>query len=326
MLGLCVSPGTMPSRLEVDVLDPPCLRSILYVDDDLDRLAALGRPLFLTLNNEYARVRGDWSGWEDAIGYVARRSRDIGANIIGLACGNELDIFWAQNEADVPPEFAADLVNRAQPMLRAAFIPTSTTSLAGPRWVEYATRMLAYCRPEMVDLHPYGWTWDGLEAKVDTLAARAGSVEIVCSEIGVNVGDAGGEEAQARALLDAAAILEYRGILGAWFAWHDGVGAPHERGQQAFGLVADDGRRRPAWYAYQSLNQEAPVQPGHTHEVGQGLREWMAEDGTSPIACSTFLPLGRNPAEIECAYAQNGAEYRWSLAENRRLARFDSAA
>ena len=59
----------------------------------------------------------------------------------------------------------------------------------------------------------------------------------------------------------------------------------------------------------------------HTHDVGAGLREWMAEDGNRPVACSSFLPLGRSPAEIECAYSADGSEYRWSIVENRRLGR-----
>lgn len=107
-----------------------------------------------------------------------------------------------------------------------------------------------------------------------------------------------------------------------------------------FGLLRADGSEKPAAAAFRQAALAAPVQiptppteapvpveeipmPTHTHDVGSGLLAWMSEDGTAPIACSTFLPLGRNPAEIESAYGENGREYRWSLVQNRRLARFD---
>lgn len=70
----------------------------------------------------------------------------------------------------------------------------------------------------------------------------------------------------------------------------------------------------------------APAPPkAHVHAVGDGLRSWLTEDNTVPVACSSFLPLGMTPSEIECAYGANGAEYRWSLVEGRRLARFAAA-
>jgi lysozyme len=52
------------------------------------------------------------------------------------------------------------------------------------------------------------------------------------------------------------------------------------------------------------------AQPG---EVGSGLLEMMAQDGTVPAGPSTFLPLGRNPAFIEEGIGMNGTTYRWHL-------------
>ncbi len=299
-LGLCVSPGCMPDAYEVGLLNPPHLRSILYVDHDLDRLAALHRPLFLTLNNEYGRVGSDWSGWEDAVDYVVRRSRDIGAMLLGVSCANELDIYWAQNETDVPPEFAADLVNRAQPILRAAGIPTCTTSVAGPRWVEYLTRMVAHCSPEQVDLHPYGFVWDGLESKLSTFASRANGARLVCSEVGVNISDAGGEEQQAGWLREAAGILDQWGVLGSWFAWHDKNGAPYERGAQAFGLRREDDSARPSWHSYAGLNHATPASEP---VIGPGLQSELDRLGWTPTSGEhvTTYPLvwARTPTDKE---------------------------
>lgn len=48
--------------------------------------------------------------------------------------------------------------------------------------------------------------------------------------------------------------------------------------------------------------------------VGSGLLAMMTGDGTTPIAPSTFLPLGQSPALIEEGYGANGVIYRWFLA------------
>ncbi len=65
----------------------------------------------------------------------------------------------------------------------------------------------------------------------------------------------------------------------------------------------------------------------YDHDVGSGLRQMMAEDGSEPAACSTFLPLGRHPAEIEQGVGRNGVHYEWHLATGAHF-RFqpDSAA
>ena len=72
---------------------------------------------------------------------------------------------------------------------------------------------------------------------------------------------AGGEAGQASYVRDALELLRAlpRNVLAAatYFAWSDGVGAPHQRGSQALGLRASDlfdlaagGRPRLAWYAF----------------------------------------------------------------------------
>jgi hypothetical protein len=61
----------------------------------------------------------------------------------------------------------------------------------------------------------------------------------------------------------------------------------------------------------------APAPAVHQHVVGSGLVAMMKQDGADPSECSTFLPLGRNPAETEVCYGTNGTLYRWSLELNR---------
>jgi hypothetical protein len=52
-------------------------------------------------------------------------------------------------------------------------------------------------------------------------------------------------------------------------------------------------------------------------KVGSGLLAMMAEDATLPAQdWSTWLPLGRNPAQIEECVGQSGTVYRWLLATN----------
>lgn len=254
-LGLCVSPGTMPDQAEVDALNPAFLRSILIdVVDDLDRLLALGRPILLTLNNEADMVAG-WAGWETALAYIAQRAR---GQLIGLTAANELDVYWSRNPADVPPAFAAELVNRAQTVLRPFGVPVGTTSLGGPLWPSYLTEMLKHCSPEFVAFNPYGWIFDGLDTKIESIRSVAPGLPIKLAELGCKIGDAGGEAGHALAVERAASIVAREGIDAAWFAYHDQNGAPWERGPDAFGLRRDDGSKRPAWDAFAALHDVVP--------------------------------------------------------------------
>jgi cell wall-associated NlpC family hydrolase len=212
----------------------------------------------ITANNEWSRVRGDWSGWQDAMRYLAQRGA---SRIIACTAANELDVFWAARADDVPPAFGARLVREAQEILRPLGIPVGTTTLGGPRWPEYLARMLAECDPDFVALNPYGWIFEGIAAKAAAVRAVAPERRIVFPELGAKIGDAGGEDAHAEALTQAAANCEALGIDAAWFAYHDAIGKPDERGSSAFGLVRTDGTTRPAFDAYAALHppQEAPV-------------------------------------------------------------------
>lgn len=52
-------------------------------------------------------------------------------------------------------------------------------------------------------------------------------------------------------------------------------------------------------------------------KVGSGLLEMMANDATLPAQdYSTWLPIGRNPAQIEECIGRNGVRYVWLLVTN----------
>lgn len=59
--------------------------------------------------------------------------------------------------------------------------------------------------------------------------------------------------------------------------------------------------------------------PGHDYAVGDGILKLMEADGTEPMADSTFLPLGANPAQLEEGYAANGNRYVWNLTTGKHF-------
>lgn len=345
-LGLVISPPWIPPADQIAELNPPFIRSIVYKVSDIHLLARTGRPLLLTVNNECLEVRGDWSGWDDAMQRIAVLAKALG--VFAVCVGNEFDLFWNGNRADVPPGFAGDLVRRAARWLHPVGVKVVATSVASGAWQEYLPLMSEACRTDRADpstcqadwfdLHAYGqrpdgwgrpgWMFGDLRPALIRAYELAGNRPVIMSEYGVKLGDAGGPLAVADFLLAADSTIRALGDgvcpMASWFTYRDEVGAPSERGAAAFGLLSDQGARRPAWAAYRTVNSGGAMPDAY--DVGAGLRAWMTERGDSPVANSTFLPLGRNPAQIECAYGKSGAEYRWSLVENRRLARLDPAA
>jgi hypothetical protein len=341
MFGLCVAPGFLPSRDELDELKPDFLRSILYDISDLDALEELAIPLFLTLNNQCAQVGFDWAGWVDTLLEIERRT----VNVFAIGCGNEFDLYNSANPDDVPPEFAAMLIRTARETLRQ--IEVVATSVAGPNWVEYLRRMheASESAAHWYDCHfygqrPDGWGQDGwgfgnLTDAIRTAESIVGSGNVGLSEYGVKIDDAGGE-AQVASFLKAAHDSTYNQNLPfvSWFAYRDQVGAPNERGGAAFGLMAEDGRKRPAWHAYKEC--QASLDSEQTPEVkpivkenivdierwrgviGSGLLDMMQEDNTEPAQrASTWLPLGVTPSDIEECYGTNGTRYTWLLRTNK---------
>jgi hypothetical protein len=265
-LGLCVKPDLIPAPDALARLHPPFLRSILYADDDLEALKATGTRLWLTVNNEWGRL----AGWdvEDAAAYLAARSD---GRIWRVSWGNELDRYWKDDPADVPPAFAADLVNRAGPILKAAGIETWSTSVVSGRWMDYLSEMVPLCRANLdgADFHGYGqapngfsedrpWFFGRLRDAVAWI--RGLGVAVGGSEYGVTVADAGDEEKQAEWIRRAYETAVALGIDLGYFSYSDLIGTADERWDHGHGLLRPDGTERPAYAAYCGL-PEAVVPP-----------------------------------------------------------------
>jgi lysozyme len=75
----------------------------------------------------------------------------------------------------------------------------------------------------------------------------------------------------------------------------------------------------PCWGNPVGLPEPAPPEDAYAPWVGQvgsGLLEQMQAAGVLPAqSASTWLPLGRNPAEIEECMASDGSVFRWVLAQ-----------
>lgn len=325
MFGLVVSPGYIPPSPEVEYLKPAFLRSILYHVRDCDAVAARRVPYMVTVNNECEEVQG-WANWEGAIQQIADRPLPPFA----VCVGNEFDLFWQHNRSDVPPEFAADLVRRASRILRPRGIRTVATSVASALWPEYLRRMADLCRDEAdwFDIHPYGQRPDGwgspgwmhgeLRQTLELAYAQAGK-PVICSEIGVKVGDAGGEDQVAWWMRAAAQTCWNLGLTNfpaqAWFAWRDEIGAPHERGPHAFGLRREDSSARPAHAMFRTLPQShLEVIPVFT--VGAGVLEKMALHNDTPATDEIYHPIGSPQSQYSETFGKSGRRYVYIFSTN----------
>lgn len=330
MLDLVVSPGFIPSAEEIMALRPGKLRSIIYKVSDCDRVANLGVPYIVTVNNECAEVQG-WRNWEGAIKMIASRPRKPW----GVEIGNEFDLFWQSNPNDVPPSFAADLINRASPILRSAGIHVIATSVASETWPIYLDQMANLCRDavDYFNIHPYGqrpegwgtpgWMHGDLSETIFHAYNIAGK-PIYCTEIGVKIGDAGGEE-QAGWWLRAAAKTFYdlgQRVCagGAYFAWRDQVGAPHERGPQAFGLLREDGSRRPSWHQFADLPNR-PTEELPMFTVGDGVKQEMAKYGDEPATDEIYHPIGAPAGKHQYSetFGTSGRRYVFIFSTNQTV-------
>lgn len=333
MFGLVASPGYIPPPEEMTALRPAFLRSILYRVADCNRIAAVSPQYIVTVNNECAEVRG-WTAWDEAISMIANLPRPPFA----VCVGNEFDLFWQNNPADVPPSFAADLVKRASSILRPRGIKTVATSVAGGSWPLYLHQMADLCRDEAdwFDIHPYGqrpdnwgspgWMFGDLSRTMRT-AYQIAKKPVICSEIGVKIGDAdpgGGEDQQGWWLRAAAETLKSLGPEvcpgAAWFAWRDEVGAPYERGLQAFGLRREGGSRRPSWYQFQALPQ-TPEDPMSRFTVGDGVLAQMAALNDTPATDEIYHPIGAAAGHHQYSetFGASGRRYVYIFSVNKTV-------
>jgi len=302
-----------------------------YSFDQLDAMLAAIPPgvrVFVPVNNEWQEVRGDWSGWAQAMDDFAPRFKGR-VHIVG--CGNELDLWhWqppiGKPQAHLTPEFAANLVNVAAGPLRAAGIKVAMSSVASGRWPDYLREMADGCRDmaTFADLHLYVKRIDNLPANPDwqeaqdalNVARDIAGLPVLSSEAGIKVDDAGGEDAQAewgRRLVGLSRVYDggtYCPLI--LFAYADGVGTDKEQGGQAFGMIAPDGRRKPLWREVQKAcggPSESPVVPPtpplpepptqitsgpHGEWIGSGLLRELNRRGWTPLR-------GEEQARLACA-------------------------
>jgi hypothetical protein len=253
----------------------------------------------------------------------------------GVEIGNEFDLYWQNNPNDVPPEFAADLIQRASKILRPRGIKVIATSVASSMWQDYLAYMADLCRDQVdyFNIHPYGqrpsgwgsspWMHGELAATM-TKAHDIAWKPIYCTEIGVKVGDAGSEDqvqwwmqAAAQTLVD----LGSRICAGAsWFAWRDQIGAPYERGPQAFGLLREDGSRRPAWYRFADLPR-SPQEPLPMFTVGDGVKQQMATFGDEPASDEIYHPIGAPAGKHQYSetFGASGRRYVYIFSVNKTV-------
>lgn len=343
-LGLCITPAFLPTPGEQDELRPLFYRSILYKLSDIDILLAKGLPLFITLNNQCQEVRGDWSGWNEAVYKLLEKLKSENKldQLLVLGAGNELDLYWHSN-GSVPPLFGADLAIRTARIARNYGVKVAATSLAGPRWPEYLQTMADICRNEVdyFDIHPYGqrpdgwkdgekWMHGDLRNVVNTVK-DIGQRDVVISEYGVKIKDAGGNIDVANFLTAVNNATLRLGVkYTSWFAYSDIVGAPEERGDSAFGLISDNNNKRVAYYAFSQVNKMNQPTPSPTPTntdysrwsatVGKGILEMMKADNTTPAMASEWRPFDRlpnSPATIEQCIGLNGTVYMWHLPTNK---------
>lgn len=255
--------GYWPSRSEFEALGVGGVRTIVYSNNDLDvalQDVPKGVKVVALLNSEHEDVGPGYENWQNA---VVKFSERFEGRVHAVEASNENDILGE------PPELTARLVREARPHLERAGMLTLLGSVAGPSWTEYLNRACNLSRGwyDGVCAHFYGqspsydgrwkgWGFGYLDDAIETAHDIAGT-PVWLTELGVKIGDAGSEAFQADYLRKAFATVESLGrdVVPAafYFAWTDAVGAPHERGDQAFGLRDVQMRKRPAWYAFASL-------------------------------------------------------------------------
>lgn len=301
-LGVVVNPKHLMTPDDRGTLRPASVASIVYRLADLDALLAQanGAPLVVSLNNECAEVRGDWSGFADACEAIAGRYK---GSDLTVCCGHELDTWWARNPLDCPPVFGASLVAKAAPILRPAGIRVSLAPVAGPQWPAWLGQACDVMRehgvtPDAVaaDFYgqiPDGWGGWGFGPLADAIAqARglAGGLPLHLREYGCKLADARLSPSDDAASLEAnqAAFLQLAVSTLArysaaevptanWFCYTDQIGRPDEQGPNAFGLVRAEGTYRPAFAAFATRQAVTPpATPAPTAPTREELEAYAA--------------------------------------------------
>jgi hypothetical protein len=263
---------------ELRALGARYVRTVVY---DFDQLDAVLRdhppevPVIAVLDTRFpgvGRDLTDLAGWDLAVWELAER---FAGRIAALECLSTWDVL------DVEAADAVACARSAGRILRDtdSGIACLLGAVAGPRWMARLHEVARLLTPADRDLlagvcfHPHrknargfpGFDHSRFEhGEIDVAVQDAHDIvqlPIWVTELGVRLGQAGGETGQARYLGHALELLAAlpRDVLAAaiYRAWWDPVGAPHERGDHAFGLrredafdAALDGTPRRAWYAF----------------------------------------------------------------------------
>ena len=263
---------------ELNALGARCVRTIVY---DFDQLEAVLRdhppevPVIAVLDTRFpgvGRDLTDLAGWDLAVWELAER---FAGRIAALECLTAWDVL------DIDAADAVDCARSAARILRDtdSGIACLLGAVAGPRWMARLREVAALLTPADRDLlagicfHPHrknargfpGFDHSRFEhGEIDVAVQDAHDIvqmPIWVTELGIRMGQGGGETGQARYLGHAFELLGAlpREVLAAaiYRCWWDPAGAPHERGDHAFGLRREDvfddhldGMPRRAWYAF----------------------------------------------------------------------------
>ncbi len=310
-IGLVVNArGAWPDAAEIAALGltDSWVRSIVYSFDELD--AALARTpksvrVCALLNAETEGVGQKYERWIDTVEAFAKRFR---GRVYAVECGNEHDIWYDQGDRRLTPKFSANLAASATVPLHAAGMQSILTSVAGAHWQEYLAGMRQALGIEVVDfanLHPYGQRANGFPAgwgfgELGDVISRARDISglpVAVTEWGIKIADAGGETGQAEYVRRSTALIKaipsYIVPFATYFCWSDGIGAPSEQGEQAFGLRRADSSTRPAWQAFQAamggptlvpvpIPDPVPIpEPSHPEPLGKfelGFLDWATRE------------------------------------------------
>jgi hypothetical protein len=267
-----------PDAGELRALGASCVRALVTDFDELEAALRDHPPdvrVIALLDTTHPGVGcdlADLSGWDATVRELAER---FGGRIWALECLSG----WAGVGIDASTVVAC--ARSAGRILREA--GAETVSLLGADggrdWMtslQDAARLLSSADRALVGgacFQPYGRNAHGFpgfdhtrfeHGEIDIAVQNAHDIiqlPIWATELGVTLRQAGGEAGQARYVRDAFELLGAlpRSVLAAatYFCWHDAVGAPHQRGEQALGLRRDDledeeraGAPRAAWYAF----------------------------------------------------------------------------
>lgn len=289
-----------PDDEELVALGVEWLRTIVYDFDEFERaLDSLTVPVkvIALLNQETAGIGDDLSGWNDVVIEFGRR---FGQKVAAVECLNEWDLLGLSPEQAVECAVSASLL---LPQIQVLL-----GSVASEHWIaslERASFLLSQREHQVagVCLHPYGQRADGFPSdwgfgeisEAVRFAHAVSGLPVWLTEFGIKLADAGGLVGQARYLQKAFTVLKAldSGVLAVacYFCWRDDVGAPHEQGDQAFGLRDRDGKPRGAWHFY-AFVAEGTGEPGCDRPAGGGCAESRCRTGRDVFAA------GNLPASI----------------------------